>query len=208
MRLLSLIFVLLILVESPVAESIRDLVGSAEDEVILREVGSELWTCMTGVAIQGNYAYCNMRYGLLILDISLPADGAKSLGFSPTYVSKVRLPGSTFDAAVSGDYVYVGGGSAGMLIIDVSEPSAPFIATSYNTPGYAGTSVIASDLAYVADSDSGLLILDITYPTEPEIVGSFPCSPPNAIAVLWSAYVLVRRLLSGTRRTGTSAAHE
>jgi len=84
------------------------LVGSAEDEVILREVGSELWTSMTGVVVQGNYAYCNMRFGLLILDISLPADGAKSLGFFPTYVSKVRLPGSTFDAAVSGDYVYRG----------------------------------------------------------------------------------------------------
>jgi len=158
-----------------VAQGVDDANRNRETEVTLREVGSELWTSMTGVVVEGELAYCNMRYGLLILDIKSVIDSARSTVPSPTYVSKVRLPGPTFDAAVSGDHAYIGSGAEGILIVNVSEPTAPFLEASFQTPGYAGTPVIANGLAYVADSDSGLLVLDIAHPAQPEIIGGFCC---------------------------------
>ena len=172
---LKSLLIIFVVGASSVAQGVDIADRNREAEVTLREVGSELWASMTGVIVEGELAYCNMRYGLLILDIKSVIDSARSTVPSPTYVSKVRLPGPTFDAAVSGGYAYIGDGEDGILIVNVSEPTAPFLEASFQTPGYARTPVIANSLAYVADGDSGLLVLDIAHPAQPEIIGGFCC---------------------------------
>jgi hypothetical protein len=73
---------------------------------------------ITGMAVQGSYAYIGEGSGLTILDISNPA--------SPTTVGRTSpMPGILEDVAVSGDYAYVADGDGGLRVVDVSDPANP-----------------------------------------------------------------------------------
>ena len=73
---------------------------------------------------------------------------------------------------IAGDYAYVADDASGLRVVDISDPSTPSLAGSYNTPNSARDVAIAGDLAYVADFESGLQILDISNPASPTFVGS------------------------------------
>ena len=104
--------------------------ASPQDEITLTYVGSTLWRDMFDVAIDSNYAYCAMRWGLMILDVSAPD--------SPFFVSQVYMPhGIAKRVVVAGSYAYVVHDSSDLQIVDISSPSDPVLAGSYKTPGNA-----------------------------------------------------------------------
>jgi hypothetical protein len=70
-------------------------------------------------------------------------------------------------------YAYVASGTAGLLIIDVSNPSAPIQVGGYNTPGNAQAVEAIGDIAYVADSQGGLRIVDVSVPSAPIGIGFY-----------------------------------
>ena len=84
----------------------------------------------------------------------------------------VRLVGSwpcdARDIFVLGSYAYVADGSAGLRIIDVSNPSDP------QEVGYHGTDIqdvyVRDSYAYVIDW-GGLAIIDVSNPLSPQVVG-------------------------------------
>ena len=92
--------------------------------------------------------------------------------FVPTALTFVNIPGTTNDVDVSGDFVYVAAGAAGLQIVNVSNRSAPIIAGSLDTPGNAQDVRVIGNLAYVADGASGLRIIDVTNPSAPVSRGS------------------------------------
>ena len=61
--------------------------------------------------------------------------------------------------AVSGSFAYVVDDTAGLRVIDVSNPISPTEIGFYDTPGWAYGVAVSGNLAYVADDDGGLLIL-------------------------------------------------
>ncbi|MDY6951850.1 MAG: hypothetical protein SWE60_10075 [Thermodesulfobacteriota bacterium] len=69
----------------------------------------------------------------------------------------------TTSVALSWPLAYVGGGSSGIKVIDLSQPGFPIIG-SYNTPGFVHNLAIRDSLLYVADGSKGLLILDVSVP--------------------------------------------
>ncbi len=76
--------------------------------------------------------------------------------------------------AVAGSYAYVADEDAGLRIIDVSDPAAPFETGFYDTPGYAEGVAVSGSYAYVADSDyGGLVSIDISDPTAPFEAGVY-----------------------------------
>jgi hypothetical protein len=102
-----------------------------------------------------------------------------------TVAGEIRLPpfeltlagsyGTAVNAAgvaIAGNYAFVADDAAGLLVVDISDPSNPLLAGSYNTPNSARDVAIAGDYAYVADFESGLQVLDISSPTSPSFVGS------------------------------------
>jgi hypothetical protein len=93
--------------------------------------------------------------------------------FVPTALSFLSLPGFANGVDVDGDYAYVAAGSAGVHVVDVSDPSAPLRVATVNTPGNANdVRVSDSDgYAYVADGPNGLQIVDIINPMAPALVG-------------------------------------
>jgi hypothetical protein len=63
-------------------------------------------------------------------------------------------------------------------VIDISDPTDPVLAGSYDTPDLARVVAIAGDHAYVADYGSGLQVVDISDPTNPVSAGS--CDTPGS----------------------------
>jgi hypothetical protein len=87
------------------------------------------------------------------------------------------------DLVISGNYAYVAAGGAGLHIVDVSDPAAPFEVGYCETPGYARSLTISGDYAYIADQSGGLRILDISDPVEPTEIGFCTPASVNGVAV-------------------------
>ncbi len=80
---------------------------------------------------------------------------------------------------------------SGLQVIDISDPTTPTLAGSYDTPAYARCVAISGEYAYVADDWSGMHVINISHPTTPTLSGSYD-TPGNARCVAISgdyAYV-------------------
>jgi hypothetical protein len=71
-------------------------------------------------AVSGNYACIGQGQDLVVFDISSPA--------SPVELGRVMTSDIVRGVAVSGDYAYVAAGSNGLVIVDISDKSAPSLA--------------------------------------------------------------------------------
>ena len=72
----------------------------------------------------------------------------------------------------SGNYAYVADSFNGLAIVNISNPTAPALAGSYDTVGHVEDVAIVGNYAYVADG-IGLVILNISDPTTPTLAGSY-----------------------------------
>lgn len=93
--------------------------------------------------------------------------------YSRYIVGSLAIPGEPYSVFVSGDYAYVAAGITGLMIVDVSAPSAPTLKGSYNTDGYATGVFVSGNYAYVADESYGLVIVNISNPASPSRVGGY-----------------------------------
>ena len=92
--------------------------------------------------------------------------------FQPRSLSSIAIPGYANNVDVNNGYAYVAAGSAGLQIVNVSNPSAPVIVGAIDTPGNANDVRVVGNIAYVADGFSGLQIIDVTNPQAPAIIGA------------------------------------
>ena len=99
---------------------------------------------------------------LYVIDVSNPA--------SPLEIGKLNYFG--LDLALSGNYLYVAGGSLG--IVDISIPSAPSLVGSVTGPGVDALSVsVSGNYAYVINrtefADDHMNTIDVSNPSNPVI---------------------------------------
>ncbi|MGE4489816.1 MAG: S8 family serine peptidase, partial [Kiritimatiellales bacterium] len=101
-------------------------------------------------------------------------------GFSPLSVtgqlSSIERTGfstgdEAMDVVVTNGYAYVADGEAGLLVIDVSNPSAPVRSGACDTEGFAAGVAVAGNYAYMADGTNGLVVIDISTPQIPIQIG-------------------------------------
>jgi hypothetical protein len=114
-----------------------------------------------------------------------------AVNWRPTLLSTTDTPGSATGVAVSGTTAYVADGTAGLQIIDISNPAAPVLRGTCDTPGSAYGVAVSGSTAYVADDVAGLQVVDVTNPAVPILKGAYD-TPGNAVAVAVSgatAYV-------------------
>jgi serine/threonine protein kinase len=122
----------------------------------------------SSVYISGSRAYlAGSTLGtLVVIDISNPA-GLVDLGS----VDIPEAAGSMFVAVqVRGNYAFVAAGNAGLVIIDISDPSQPVKVGGYQT-SWADGLVIDGDTLYLSDWADGLHVLDISNPVNPSQSG-------------------------------------
>jgi hypothetical protein len=145
----------------------------------------------------GKASHLQFRY-LFVTD----SDGVKAVDV--TDPTRPRLvPDNTIALSsahgifVSRTYAYVGGGSQGLVIVDVSKPEAMRLHQVYNANGalqdtrdVAVATTNASLMAYVADGTGGLKVVQLTSPESqpnfygfaveprPELIASYPTDAP------------------------------
>jgi hypothetical protein len=100
--------------------------------------------------------------------------------------------GDTFaSCAVSGTRLYVANGALGVLVLDVSNPSAPALLTTYTLAREAAGVRCRGNLLLVADGTYGVKLVDITDPMDPVLMYSID-TPGSATDVDCSGrYVFV-----------------
>jgi hypothetical protein len=103
--------------------------------------------------------------------------------FSPIALSSLAIPGYANNVEVADGYAYVAAGSAGLQVVDVSDPRSPRIIGSVDTNGNANDVRILGRYAYVADGGAGLKIIDIVDPAAPVIAGAVD-TPGEAVDVM------------------------
>lgn len=119
---------------------------------------------LTRIVVSGDYVYGANSEKLIIFDKSDINNISK--------VSELNLVSSTLkDIAIRGDYVYVAAESAGVHIVNISNPASPIFIKSFD-PGSAKQIQIVGDYMYVAGSTGGLHILDMRDPENLIIVST------------------------------------
>ena len=121
------------------------------------------------VFVAGDYAYVISHDGLHVIDISEPTAPIEAGFLAASYA----CPDAFFDRDravceiyVANGYAYVAGGTTGMHVVDVSDPTTP-VEVSFYTPGSSSNGVYAADAplgstrayVYLAGGERGLLVL-------------------------------------------------
>ncbi|HVV39415.1 MAG TPA: immunoglobulin-like domain-containing protein [Candidatus Paceibacterota bacterium] len=121
------------------------------------------------IVVAGKYAYVgDSSAGLVVLDVSNPASvtqvGALSAG----------AVGHPLSLALSGRYLVVPDSNTAMVnIVDVGNPAAPTIVSSYTTGGAATAVAVQGKYAYIGDQgDGSIYVEDISNPYKPVSVSS------------------------------------
>jgi hypothetical protein len=102
-------------------------------------------------------------------------NGAQTVQIPPTQADRIAsmfTPGPAQKVKVAGNYAYIAAQTAGLLVVDVTDPGAPFLAGSVATTSARDVDVSGS-YAYVADGAGGLRVIDISVPQSPQIVGTY-----------------------------------
>jgi len=97
--------------------------------------------------------------GLAIFDITAPAN--------PTLLSQHTTGGMTEDVAVSGHYAYLATGSAGLEVLDWSDPTAPQTVGRYSS-GLVQAVALTGSIVWIITEANGLEGLDVSDPTNPQ----------------------------------------
>lgn len=122
-----------------------------------------------------------------MINISNPANPTFVSGYDWSFSGK----GTTQEVFVSGNYAYCADGSAGLKIVNISNPASLSLAGEYESQTAYGV-FVSGTFAYVADgTSSGLKIINVSNPGNPTLAGSYT-TPGGAYDVVVSgnyAYV-------------------
>lgn len=139
-----------------------------------------------GVCVQGDYAYVGDGSSLQILNILNPLNPI----YMGNFYSPQASPGKVF---IIGSYAYLAaeyGVDAGLLIINISDPSNPTLSGIYETRGCARDVYVQDGYAYVAESwvygwTEGMEVVNVNDPTNPTVAAEFR-APGDGYAVCLS----------------------
>ena len=147
------------------------------------------WIEIEDVYVDGSFAYvvdATSDGGLRVLNVENPKNPYEVSSFQVEVASAERV-------VLSGSFAYVAYGSAGLQIIDVSEPATPFVTGTFGTPGRVGKISVLGPYAYLSSQRGfdDLRIIDVSNPTKPHQIGIYEFGKNAAVHVLGSfAYCL------------------
>ncbi|UCD43309.1 MAG: hypothetical protein JSV69_06880 [Chloroflexota bacterium] len=121
------------------------------------------------VAVNDNLAFLVFAdQGLRVIDVSNPS--------TPSDVANYDSPGASIDVTLSGDFIYLADGAAGMqvLFLESSGSQNPQISViaGIDTPGEANHAAVVGQTIYLADGSGGLSVISTVNPAQPLILGT------------------------------------
>lgn len=90
----------------------------------------------------------------------------------PVQVGRFVTAGPARAVAVAGNYAYVGEGTNGLEVVDISNPKLPRLTGACGTAGSVAGVALAGSFAYLASEAVGLEVIDVSDPAHPQPVGS------------------------------------
>jgi hypothetical protein len=106
-------------------------------------------------------------------------------------LAELELPDIAADIEVRDGIAYIAALNAGLLMVDVAEPTSPVLVGRLDTPGKARRVALDGDIALIADLGGGLRIVDIGDPEAPRELSSmvFEYGVGEAVPIGGYAYV-------------------
>ena len=121
----------------------------------------------------------NPAPGVSAINVSTPSAPATT-----SFLAAIpSATGSAFTPFYSDGKVYVAYGTAGLRIIDVTNPSNVTLLGTANLGGESRGVVVSGNYAYVAAMDSGVHVVDVTNPTSPVKLSTINTSRARGIAI-------------------------
>jgi hypothetical protein len=143
-------------------------------------IGEETLHEPSAVQVQFRYAFVCDKEGLKVLDVTQLAQ-PKPLGWLPL--------AEAHNVYLARTYAYVAGGKEGLIIVDITNPEAPFVDQVYNAGGCINDLhdvklgiTYTSEFAYLADGKNGMRIVQLTSPDTTGNMGFSPRPMPELIA--------------------------
>jgi hypothetical protein len=149
----SLIFTTSIVVMKPAATMAATL-----------SLAGQLGGGCNAAGVEGNYAFIGEGPNVTVLDISTPEH--------PVVAARLPLPEIVQGLVVDGSRVYVADGAVGLKILDISNPLAPNVLSTYDT-SLAVNVTLFEGQAYVADAFAGVKVVNVTDASNPSLASSF-----------------------------------
>ena len=132
------------------------------------------------------------------------AEGGKGVGiyrrFGGEELAHFSLDGTSISLQASGNVLYVCYGAAGLLTVDLSDPTNPILADTLAPAGSSGNvqrAVIKDELLLITEGSEGLGILDISDPLHPVRQGSWRGDGPVVDVALWGENTALALLALG-----------
>lgn len=124
--------------------------------------------------------------GLGVVDAADPMN-LQRIGLAPTGCA-------ARDVVVQGDFAYVADDHQGLLIVDISEPTAPVLRGAWQdpvNPGYPLGVAVSGDHAFLVGADAGLHVINIANPVNPVGVAWYDTAGYAFDVALTGGYALV-----------------
>lgn len=120
---------------------------------------------VSGIDVDGQYAYVTSNDRLLVLDVSNPS--------TITRAGVYETDGDAKDVDVSGNYAYVADRKKGLKILNISDPSAITFTGGFNPPKNLHGIHVNGNYAYGTSTSHGLYVFDISDPSSPLLKGEY-----------------------------------
>lgn len=119
------------------------------------------------VAVRDGYAYLGGNQWITVLNVSDPTAPQAENFVSGDFRAKEML--------VDGNYLYMAGYNAGLVVCSLADAATPSIVTNFNPAGYGYFYGLAlsDDTLYLTGGTDGLFVVDISNPASPAQVGSY-----------------------------------
>jgi hypothetical protein len=101
----------------------------------------------------------------------------------PEIIASLPLPGIVLNMVRSGNHLYIACLTAGLQIVDVSDPRAPKQVGQMNHPGNIRDITISGNNLYMAAGKDGLLIANTTFPENPLLVGQLAIASAEKVVI-------------------------
>lgn len=141
------------------------------------------------VTLAGNYAYLSMgKDGIAVVDVTdrtnpllagavdTPGSARAAAAMQVFAAPEGIQPGTlefTQQARLQAVFLYVADGSAGLQVIDATDPAAMQVIGQVNTPGLAQDIVMSGYVGFVADGKAGVRVYDLRSPAQPVEVAHY-----------------------------------
>ncbi len=156
-------------------------IADPEHPFVTSVTGADLLHNPKAIEMQFRYGFLLDDDGLKVFDVTVPSE--------PKLTSSLPLEEHSHNLYIARTYAYIAGGTSGLIIVDVKDPTSPRIDQIYNAHGEINDLhdvklgiTYTSEFAYLADGKNGLRVVQLTSPNTPGSSGFSPRPTPELVA--------------------------